>query len=182
MKNIIIKTVGLFLLLISLTPGVVKSQEDNTYSNSRADIIKVAREIISSAKTCALITLDKEGNPRVRAMQHFNPDEEFICWFGTNTKTGKVDQIKNDSRVTLYYLDEDESGYVQISGKAELVNDEKAKEKWWKKEWEAFYPDKKENYILIKVVPIWIEVVSNTKGIHGDSKSWKAPRVYFKSK
>ena len=53
-----------------------------------------------SAKTCALITLDSEGRPRVRVMDPFIPENDFTVWFGTNPKTRKVEQIKNnpDSR------------------------------------------------------------------------------------
>ena len=143
------------------------------------DLIAAAKEIINSSGSCALITLDEEGNPRVRAMDPFAPEEDLTIWFGTYSSSRKVEQIKKDPRVSLYYLDKDVSGYVIISGKARLVNDPKEKEKRWKAEWEAFYPDKNEDYLLIEVTPIWMEVLSPPRGISADPKSWQPPVVKF---
>lgn len=138
-----------------------------------------ARKIMTSVETCALITLDDEGRPRVRAMDPFLPEEDFTVWMGTNANSRKVAQIKNDPRVTLYYLEDNDAGYVMIYGTAELVDDEKEKEKWWKPEWKAFYPDGNEDYLLIKFTPEWMEVVSYTYDVHGDHDTWVAPKVIF---
>jgi general stress protein 26 len=148
-------------------------------SNADQRLIEAAKEIMNSVGTCALITLDDEGAPRVRAMAPFAPEEDLTVWFGTNSKSRKVDQIKKDPRVTLYYLDKDASGYVIIHGLARLVNDPQEKEKRWKAEWEAFYPDKTNGYLLIEVAPIWMEVLSPSRGIAGDPVTWQPPVVYF---
>jgi len=143
---------------------------------------KAAREIMTSAGTCALITIDQEGRPRVRVMDPFVPESDFTVWFGTNPNSRKVDQIKKDPKVTLYYLDSDGSGYVMIHGTAQIVIDQEEKEKRWKVEWEAFYPNKTEDYLLIKVSPEWLEVISYTRGIAGDPTTWEPPTVLFDSK
>jgi general stress protein 26 len=145
-------------------------------------VFSAAREIMISAKTCALISLDPEGRPRVRTMDPFPPENDFTVWFGTTRKSRKVSQIENDPRVTLYYLENDESGYVMIYGHAQIVNNQNEKEKRWKVEWEAFYPNKDEDYILIKVSPEWMEVVSYAHGLIGDPETWSPPSVNFKSK
>jgi len=142
-------------------------------------LVEAAKEIMTAAGTCALITLDDEGVPRVRAMDPFAPEEDLTVWFGTNSKSRKVDQIKKDPRVTLYYLDKDASGYVIIHGVARLVNDQKEKEKRWKEDWEAFYPDKANGYLLIEVTPKWMEVLSTSRGIAGDPVTWQPPVTNF---
>ncbi len=139
-----------------------------------------AKELIHSAGICTLITLDKNGEARARAMDAFLPEDDFTVWFGTNANSRKVKQIKNDSRVTLYYLDADGSGYVTIQGIAELIHDSQAKEKWWKKEWAAFYPNKEKDYLLIKVTPKSMEVLSPPRGINNDPVTWTPPIVGFK--
>ncbi|MFQ5448112.1 MAG: pyridoxamine 5'-phosphate oxidase family protein [Saprospiraceae bacterium] len=144
-------------------------------------LINAAKEIMTSARYCALITLDDEGRPRVRVMDPFIPENDLTVWFGTNPKSRKVGQIANDPRGTLYYLDKDASGYVMIHGTAEIVNDPKEKEAHWKDEWKAFYPDYPEGYLLVKVTPEWMEVVSYTRNITGDSITWEPPTVYFHS-
>lgn len=147
--------------------------------NADQHLIAAAKEIISAAGTCALITVDEEGVPRVRAMDPFAPEENLTIWFGTNSRSRKVDQIKKNPGVTLYYLDSDASGYVIVQGVARLVNDPKEKEKRWKAEWEDFYPDKTKDYLLIEVTPLWMEVLSPPRGISADPLTWQPPIVNF---
>ena len=166
----------LFLLFISIRSF---SQNTDPTDPLKFELMNAAREIMTAANTCALITLDEEGRPRVRVMDPFLPENDFTVWFGTNPKSRKVNQIKKNSDVTLYYLDSDASGYVMIHGTAQLVDDPKQKEKYWKVGWKAFYPNKNEGYLLIKVSPEWMEVLSISRGITGDPTTWKPPVVLF---
>ncbi len=177
-KKLILSVLSILLLTFSTT----YSQNTEITDTTNHKLIVAAKEIMNSVSSCALITLDKEGRPRVRAMDPFKPESDLTVWFGTNAKSRKVDQIKNDDRVTLYYLESDASSYVMIHGTAELIDDKKEKEKRWKDEWEAFYTNKKDNYLLIKVTPIWMEVSSTTRGIYGNTITWQPPHVIFDSK
>lgn len=167
----------LILIIIPFTGFGQLAEQGNGYADQH--LIAAAKEIINSSSSCALITLDAEGVPRVRAMDPFAPEENLTIWFGTNARSRKVEQIKKDPRVSLYYLDKDVSGYVIIQGRARLVDDPKEKEKRWKAEWETFYPDKTEDYLLIEVTPIWMEVLSPPRGISSDPVTWQPPVVDF---
>ena len=79
----------------------------------------------------------------------------------------------------MYYQDSDATGYVVIHGNAQIIDDQKEKEKRWKDEWKAFYPNNKEGYLLIKVSPKWMEILSFPRGIVGDSNTWQTPVVTF---
>ncbi len=158
------------------------SQEAVHKDFSEKDLLNAARDIMESAGTCALITLDASGLPSVRVMDPFLPESDFTVWFGTNPKSRKVNQIKNNPKVTLYYLDKNSSGYAVIQGTAVLINDQSEKDKRWKTEWDAFYPNKSEGYQLIKVSPQRLEVISYTHGIIGDPATWEVPVVHFNSK
>jgi len=181
MKNIK-KSIYLVFTIFLLIHSIGFSQNSEHVDSVNNKLITAAREIMNSVETCALITLDHEGIPRVRAMDPFPPESNFTVWFGTNLKSRKVEQIKKDPRVTLYYFKNDGSGYVMIHGIAQLVNNQKEKEKRWKVEWEAFYPNKSEDYLLIKVSPEWMEVVSYAHGVVGDPVTWEPQRVVFDSK
>ena len=168
----------IFFLLISFNSF---SQETTHKDFSKEELLNAARDIIEGAGTCALITSDASGLPSVRVMDPFIPESDFTIWFGTNPKSRKVNQIKNNPKVTLYYLDKNSSGYVVIHGNANLVNDQSEKDKRWKTEWDAFYPNRTDDYQLIKVSPIRIEVISYTHGIIGDPTTWEVPVVIFNS-
>jgi len=139
---------------------------------SRDELESTARRMMSSAANCALITLDAHGAPRARTMDPFEPDENFVVWLGTNRKTRKVDEIRRDPRVVLYYFDPESTGYVTLAGIATIVDDKQELAKRWKPEWEAFYPDREATYVLIKVVPEKIELISVRDGIDGDPVTW----------
>jgi len=167
------------LFFILLATSTIWSQNNSTSPYTKDFLMQEAKEIILSAGNCTLITLDNEGVPRARIMDPFSPEEDFVVWFGTNSKSRKVDQIKNDTRVSLFYFDSNTTDYVLIHGKAQLVNDPFEKDKRWKAKWNDFYPNRTEGYLLIKVSPIWMEILSNSRGIFGDSLTWEPPSLIF---
>ena len=168
----------IYITILLSIPNLIFGQSDPK-KVSDEELTKVAKEIIDQANNCALISLDVEGNPRVRIMDPFKPEKDFIIWFGTNPKSRKVIQIKSDSRVTLYYVAEDNSGYVTILGEAQIIDDSAEKEKRWKEKWKAFYPNYPEGYALIKVTPKSMEVISITHNILGDTITWLPPAIEF---
>ena len=139
-----------------------------------------ASDIITNSNNCILITLDKTKSSQARIMDAFLPDENFVIWMATNPNSRKVSQIKRNPKVVVFYTDKDEQGYVSIHGRAELVNDNQPKEKYWKKEWEQFYPDRDKGLILIKVIPDYLEVINYRRGVSGDSITWQPVKVVFR--
>lgn len=159
--------------------SVVQSQERKAFSKEQ--LIASAREIMATARYCALITLDSSKRPQARTLDPFPPDANMVVWLGTNPRSRKVTEIRRNPRVTLYYFDPEGQAYVTISGIARLVNDPKEKARRWKDEWKDFYPDRTKDYLLIVVKPDKLELVNVTKGIIGDPKTWRPPTVNFTS-
>lgn len=168
------------LVLAAIIPNTLFSQGTVPENSKNMELIKVARELMTSAGTCALITIGEQGYPQARVMDAFLPEEDFTVWFGTNPNTRKVEQIKNNPQVTLFYSDPEAAGYVALHGTATLINDKSEKEKRWKEAWSVFYPNRDDAYILIKVSPEWMEVVNIAHGIVSDSPNWTPPIVDFK--
>src|SRR6266404_5512875 len=139
----------LLLCITAFTPGVFGQQPQR----SNDELITAAREIISTARFCALITQGTNGRAHARTMDPFPPDDHLVIWFGTNPKSRKVAEIRRHRVVTLYYFDRDSPAYVTITGLARLVNDRAEKAKHWKDDWKAFYPDREKGYLLIAVTP-----------------------------
>jgi general stress protein 26 len=109
------KSISIIFLILLLIPFTGFNQKIEPITSTNNDLINAAKEIMIAAGTCALITLDEEGRPRVRAMDPFTPESDFTVWFGTNAKSRKVNQINKDPRVTLYYLDSNASWNCSIS-------------------------------------------------------------------
>jgi general stress protein 26 len=165
-------------LLITLLIAPINAQEETKWS--RDELISTAREIMNTARYCALITTNAMGQGvDARTMDAFAPDEKMIVWLATNPRSRKVGEIRRHPRVTLYYFDRENQAYVTIHGSARLVNERAEKARHWKEDWKTFYPNRDKDYLLIKVVPTRLEVVDTRKGIVGDAKSWRPPTVWF---
>ena len=172
---IFVKHTFKILFLLTLFSCAVIHGQEPPKQLTRDQLISAAREIMSSSRYSALITLDSAGRPQARTVDPFPPDENMVVWLATNPRTRKVAEIRRNPRVTLYYFDREAQAYVTISGIARLVNDPKEKANRWKDEWKKFYPDRDKSYLLIEVTPERLEVVNVSKGILGDPQDWRPP-------
>ncbi len=152
---------------------------NNDANPVKKDIKEIAKEIMTDAKNCALITIDSLGVAHARAMDPFLPEEDFTVWMGTNSRSLKVRQIKKNKNVTLYYFDAKSASYVTLQGTANIVNTQKKKEKFWKTAWENFYKNKTTDFMLIKFIPNKATIISEKYQILGDSISWETPTIKF---
>jgi general stress protein 26 len=168
-----------FSVMMLIWPMGICAQDHDLINYERDTLISVAKGIMEATRYCALVTLDNSGHPQVRTMDPFMPENDMVVWLGTNINSRKVSEIRNDSRVTLYYEAPNGTGYVVVQGNASLIDDPKKLTKYWKEEWESFYPDKDSTYMLIKVIPEKLEIIDYMHGITGSSKTWKVPYVDF---
>jgi general stress protein 26 len=127
---------------------------------SKKNLLSIAQGVLSKARCWTLITVDKNGNPRARTMSSFPPDEQMVVRLGANPRSRKIEQIKNNPNVIVYYLEPTGFSYVSLMGTASLVNDPNMKAKYWKEGWTRYYPDPKKDYILIEVKPKRMEICS----------------------
>jgi general stress protein 26 len=147
----------------------------------RSVIMKAAGEVMASARYCGLVTVGSDGHPQARVVDPFAPEEDMTVWIATKRTTRKVDQIKKDARVTLFYFDRAGPGYVTLVGTADLVDDAGEKAKHWKEDWSAFYKDKNrgEDYVLIRVKPSRLEIVSYSHGLLNEPETWRPVVLVF---
>jgi general stress protein 26 len=170
--------VASFIVVLLLTGcGSAQAPAPSLIPAADERLLGVAREIMVAARFCALVTIPESGHPRARTVDPFPPEEGMTVWIGTNRRTRKVEDIRNDPRVTLYYFDSEAARYVSLMGRARIVDDPAEKQRRWKSEWEAFYPDRERDYLLIAVTAETIEVVSDADGIVGDGETWLPPAV-----
>jgi general stress protein 26 len=75
----------------------------------------------------------------------------------------------------LLYFNAAAAEYVTVLGTATLVADSAEKARHWKAEWAAYYKDgpRGDGYLLIRVRPTRLEVVSPRHGLVNDPKTWR---------
>ena len=142
---------------------------------SREAILAAARDVIQKARFASLVTLGEKGEPQARIVDPFPPDSSFTVWVGTNPLTRKVGQIRRDGRVTLIWFDAGNLSYVSLAGSAVLVSDSAEKARHWKEDWASLYRDRNrgDDYLLIRITPMHMEVVSPANGMLNDPKTWR---------
>ena len=167
----------LLIILFVITNAL--AQEKNSSNTERDSLIAAAKEIMASQKYCALATIDSSGHPDVRTMNPFPPEEDMSVWMATNTRSLKVQEIRNNPKVCLYYADHSKAtGNVTITGTAVLVNDAMEIQKRKRDYWKQAFPDWK-YLVLIKVVPERMEVLNYKWGKLNDPITWAPPIVVF---
>ena len=169
-----------FLLSLLLLVSTNSLQAQETVK-PRDALIQAARDIMTTVRYCALISIDSTGRPHARAMDAFAPDDSMIVWLATNPKSRKVEEIQKNPKVSLYYSMPKGAGYVTLNGDALIVSDPQEKMRHWKDEWDAYYKNRDKDFILIKVTPMTVEIVDYENGITSTSATWGAPTIIFHS-
>jgi len=148
---------------------------------ARAEIIDAARKVIAKARFGSFVTVGEKGEPHARIVDPFAPDSSFVVWVATNALTRKVQEIKANPGVVLLWFDPGDPGYVSLSGQATLVSDSASKSQHWKEDWRGMYRDrnKGDDYLLIRIVPKHLEIVSHTGKMVSDTRTWKPVSIDF---
>ncbi|HLN56530.1 MAG TPA: pyridoxamine 5'-phosphate oxidase family protein [Bacteroidales bacterium] len=142
---------------------------------SKDSLLVAAREIISQTNYCGLVTVDETGQPQIRTMNPFPLKDEFVIWFATSRSSRKVQELKNNPRVCVYYADHVAAkGYVNITGNAEVIDDKELLVKMKRDYWEGI-PDWQNIFVLIRIVPKTLEVINYKHGLNNDPKTFRAP-------
>ncbi len=165
------------IALIFSTPAspTATGQPASPVAPTRAAIISATRTIIGHARYATLVTVDASGQPQARIVDPFLPEDDLMIWIATNARSRKVGEVAVNDRVTLLYFDMSTQSYVTVIGRARLVRDDKEKNARWKEEWATFYKNKNhgDDYLLIRVVPSRLEVVSPALGLVNDPDTWR---------
>ena len=157
---------GILILFFKISFGQQSTTEE--YKN-------IALEIINNTNFSVLTTTEN-NQVDTRTMDHFKMGSDFVLYFGTNVNSRKVKQIQKNNNVTVHFNSKENDGYVSVKGYAFVNKDSVLINKYWKDDWNIFYPDKS-NYRVLKVIINSFELISEKHNILGDSLTWKSPKI-----
>ncbi len=169
------------LVLLAGLSGRLNAQGTAANVPTRDRVLTAAREIMVTARYCTMITNGPGLQPQARIVDAFSPDTNLIVWIATNALTRKVEEIKRDPHVTLLYWNAATFEFVTLQGTAVLSNEAKDKAVHWKPEWARLYKDENRgsDFLLVKVTPSRVEVVSAKRGLSNDPVTWRPTSVTF---
>ena len=150
-------------------------------------ILKAARALMLADSNVAVVTVDVNGQPRVRTTKAFvspavpgNPAKGVTVWIMTRLGTRKVEQMRKHPQVTLYFNSDDPGEYATIMGTAIIHRDPEnpeAKRLYQGGYAEFFWPDFPRDFVMIEVKPRWLEYLGPTVAAH--PQSWRPQAVVF---
>lgn len=111
---------------------------------------KRALEIVSNNNVGMFGTVDKNGNPFIKAMLYVEHDGLRTFWFCSNTSSKRAKHIADHPDTCLYFYEGFDG--VMLSGHAELSCDDDMRNKFWSEEMLYHYPEgpTDPDYLLIK--------------------------------
>ena len=174
-KNLTLISIwSLIILTLVISPKLHAQSDIN-----RDTMLVAAREIIKGTSYCGFVTVDATGQPQIRTMNPFPVNDELITWFATSRTSRKVQEIKNNPKVCVYFADHTSArGYVNITGTAKVIDDKDLLIKMKRDYWNGI-PNWQDIFVLIKIVPNTLEVVNYKHGLSGDPKTFGAPKIKF---
>ena len=102
--------------------------------------LDVARDTIRSAGFCFLVTTDRSDRLHARLMQPFEPEDDWRIWLGTSPRTRKIAEISHNENVLLAFSNVSLGAYVTAAGPASLVMDAALRKKYWRDDFELYWP------------------------------------------
>jgi len=133
------------------------------------EVKKSALNLISESKAAYLTTIDSEGFPITRAMFNLrnkeqfpefseffqNQEDIFSIYISTNTASTKVEHLKNNPLMCVYFCDADNFQGFMLGGSVEFIENPKLKKNIWLDWWTQYYPKGIEDpdYTLLRLNP-----------------------------
>lgn len=126
----------------------------STENLTQQEAIKTLKKISESARICMFCTdLDSIPNSS-RPMSLKETDQDGNLWFISSDQSHKNFEIKNDNRVQLYFMNNSNSEYLSILGKAFIYTDQATIESKWSAMANAWFEGKEDpNVSIIRVTP-----------------------------
>lgn len=144
-------------------------------------IVLAARALMVADENAALVTVDAEGQPRVRSVRAFPEDlnlsdlrKSMTVWVMTRYATRKVEQVQRHPEATLYFNDDARLSYLSIMGVAVVHTDPAiaAAKPFFSDEYVSyFWPDFPDDFVMLEVLPKWLEFMG--PGIPNHVQHWR---------
>ena len=102
--------------------------------------IKQGLELVNRSTIAMLGTNGEDGFPNIKAMLKMENEGLKKIWFSTNTSSKRVEQIKRNSKVCVYFVDYNEFKGLMLVGNIEILQDKISRERLWREGFERYYP------------------------------------------
>ena len=115
---------------------------------------KQSLRLMEEADDVIFSTIGEDGYPQTRVMFNLRckskfPEftgffaaqkKEFLYYLATNTSSSKINELKKNSKATVFFANSADFHSLMLTGNVEMVDDPAIKQSLWKDGWEMYYP------------------------------------------
>lgn len=154
---------------------------DTLQSIQKGDIISNATqtprlsELTKGFSSAMLVTLDDSDDLRARPMAVAGIDDPNVLWFATDANSGKIDELRSDSRVAVTF--QGRARFLSIPGKAEVIIDADKIDELWKESWSLWFEEGRDDDIALVRVQADKAETWTTSGEDVASFLWSAGKA-----
>ena len=133
------------------------------------EIRQFSLDLMETAEVAYVTTIGRDGFPQTRAMFNLrnkaqfpalaelfaSHGQELLIYLSTNTSSTKMDEIRGNPAVSLYFCRPAENFGLMLGGTVEVVDDAALKKRIWQDGWEQYYPSGPEDpdYTVLRLSP-----------------------------
>jgi general stress protein 26 len=113
-----------------------------------------ALRLMETSEAAYLSTVDGDGCPHIRAMLNLRNKRQYpgladlfaahqadlLVYFTTNTSSAKMEQLRANPAVAVYYCDPARFHGLMLGGTVEVTTNPQLKQDIWQDGWEEYYP------------------------------------------
>ena len=99
-----------------------------------------ALDLVNNSEKCILATIDEKGFPNLKAMFNAKNDGMKEILFSTNTSSIRTQQVKNNEKACVYFVDMENFIGVMLIGKIRATREQRLREMLWDDGSERYYP------------------------------------------
>ena len=128
-------------------------------------------KLMETAEGAYLSTIDSNGFPQTRMMGNLRNkeqcriseelfaghNEDFLIYMLTGHSSDKMQQIRANSKVSVYFCNSAQFHTLLLVGNAEEIDDMDLKKRIWQDEWKIHWPGGPEDpeFIILNLLPKW---------------------------
>ena len=120
--------------------GVKQFKKQGDLMMDTQEAITQGMELIEKSNICMLGTNSEDGFPNIKALMNLKHEGMKKIWFSTNTSSKRVQQLKKNNWVCVYYVDEKNFKGLMLIGTVEILQDHESRKMLWSEGAEVYYP------------------------------------------
>ena len=106
----------------------------------QTSVLAESLALVERSPVAMLGSVDANGWPNIKAMLNMEHEGLKTIWFGTNTSSRRVGQLRQNPKACVYYVDQEQFKGLMLVGMVEILQDAASRRRRWRPGFEKYDP------------------------------------------